>query len=435
MNLLIVVSNYPHVAHPYSGAFNERSARALTELGHEVEVLAPRPYVPRSLAVCKPRWRAYSQIAEHEVRRGVSIYRPAYLHLPRPCGVSCQDLATYLGCVRQLERRHQANRYDAILAFNLIGAGGLAWRLARRLAIPAAGWATGNDVRLPVNSAHGRAVRLTLRRLDLVLYQSAELRERARELCESVGVASHATRHIVLPRGIEAPPPMSQALRRRVRAKLGLREDQVMVLYVGRIVEAKGVFELIDAAALARQEQPNIVCVLIGAHNGFDDAGALRQHLRDRSELSRHVQLLEGCRPEKVWQYLNAADIFAFPSHSEGMPNSLLEAMAAGVPAVAYAIPPVLELDNGEGALKTVAPKNVSELARSLVALARSPEQRRLIGDKGQERVLSHYQAKASMAEAVSLLQALSQWNAISHPFRLHIPIFSVRGAQSKAGR
>jgi teichuronic acid biosynthesis glycosyltransferase TuaC len=435
MNLLIVVSNYPHAAHPYSGAFNECSARALRELGHEVEVLAPRPYVPRSLAICNARWRAYGQITDHEVRRGISVYRPAYWHLPRLGGALCQDLGAYLGCARELERRHEAKRYDAILAFNLVGAGGLAWRLARRLAIPAAGWATGNDVRQPVNSSYGRAVRSTLQRLDLVLYQSAELREQAAALCDSVGVVSQATRHIVLPRGIEPSPPMSQAVRRRVRAKLGLRGDQLMVLYVGRIIEAKGIFELIEAVALARQEQPEIVCVLVGAHNGFDDGRALRQRLRDRSQSSRHVQLLAACRPEKVWQYFNAADIFAFPSHSEGMPNSLLEAMAAGLPSVAYAIPPVLELDNREGALKTVAPRNVSELARALVELARSPEQRRLIGEKGKERVLSHYQAKASMAEAVSRLQTLSQWSAISHPFRIPAPILSVRDAHSRAGR
>jgi teichuronic acid biosynthesis glycosyltransferase TuaC len=434
MNFLVVVSNYPHAGHPFSGAFNERSARALKELGHQVDILAPRPYVPRTLAVWNARWRAYSQIADHEMRHGLSIYRPAYLQLPR-VGALASELSAYVCSARELERRHKAKRYDAILAFNLIGAGGLAWRLGRRFAIPAAGWATGNDVRLPVNSSYGRAVRSTLKRLDLVLYQSAELHEQAAALCDSVGITSQATRHIVLPRGIEAPPPMSEALRRRVRAKLGLRANELMVLYVGRIIEAKGIFELIDAAALARQEQPDIVCVLVGAHNGFDDAGALRQRLRDRSESSRHVQLLEACRPEKVWQYLNAADIFAFPSHNEGMPNSLLEAMAAGVPSVAYAIPPVLELDNREGALKTVAPRNVSELARSLVELARSPEQRRLIGDKGKERVLSHYQAKASMAEAVSRLHTLSQRSAISHPFRIHAPIPSVRGADSRAGR
>jgi teichuronic acid biosynthesis glycosyltransferase TuaC len=435
MNLLIVVSNYPHAAHPYSGAFNERSARALRELGHQVQVLAPRPYVPRSLAVCNARWRAYSQIADHEVRRGISVYRPAYLHLPRLGGALCQDLGAYLGCARELARRHEAKRYDAILAFNLVGAGGLAWRLARRLAIPAAGWATGNDVRLPVNSSYGRAVRSTLQRLDLVLYQSAELRERAAALCDSVGVALHATRHIVLPRGIEPLPPMSEAVRRRVRAKLGLREDQFLVLYVGRIVEAKGIFELVDAVALARQQQADIVCVLVGAHDGFDDGGALRQRLRDLPESSRHVQLLAACRPEKVWQYLNAADIFAFPSHCEGMPNSLLEAMAAGVPSVAYAIPPVLELDNRQGALKTVPPRDVSELARALVELARSAEQRRFIGAKGKERVLSHYQAKASMAEAVRRLHGLSRRGVILPPFRNRAPSLSMRGAHSRAGR
>jgi len=408
MKLLVVVSNYPHPGHPSSGAFNERSARALQELGHGVEVLAPRPYAPRSLAACHARWRAYEQIVERETRGGLAIYRPAYLQLPGAGGVLRPDWCAYLSCARRSSKRHRTDPYDAILAFNLILAGGLAWRLARRLNIPAAGWATGSDVRVPVNSAHGRAVSAALQRLDLMFYQSRELLERAAALCGVPRELFSPRRHVVLPRGVEMPPAPSPEARRSMRAELGVRADQIMVLFVGRIVKAKGAFELIEAVELARRERREIVCVLVGAHAGFDDSAELRERLRRAPELAAHVQLLPACAPEKVWQYLNAADIFAFPSHREGMPNSLLEAMAAGLPALAYAIPPVLEIDHGLDALKLVLPANVSELARGLAELAQSPELRRRLGANGQARVLSGYQTQASLAEAARRLQALA---------------------------
>jgi teichuronic acid biosynthesis glycosyltransferase TuaC len=408
MKLLTVVANYPHAGHPYSGAFNECSARVLKELGHQVEVLAPRPYVPRRLAAWHPRWSAYDQISEQEIRGGVWVYRPPYLQLPGLRGLLNPDLGAYLSCVGALKWRHRHQPYDAILAFSLIGAGGLAWRLGRRLDIPAAGWATGSDVRVPARSAHGRAVRTALQRLDLVCYQSSELFERAAELCALPREVFSAHRHVVLPRGVDHPPPRSAAARRSLRAALNVDADQLMVLFVGRIVKAKGVFELIDAVERVRREQPRVVCVLLGAHDGFDDSGELRAHLQRVPALAPHVRLLPACPPETVWQYLNAADIFAFPSHREGMPNSLLEAMAAGVPAIACAIPPVLEIDNRQGVLMTVPLYDVAALALAIDKLARSAELRRQLGAGGKERVFNHYHSRASMAEAARRLNALA---------------------------
>jgi teichuronic acid biosynthesis glycosyltransferase TuaC len=412
MKLLIVVANYPHAGHPYSGAFNERSVLALKALGHRVEVLAPRPYLPRSLARVHPRWRAYHQIAKHEARNHVSVFRPAYVQVPGLKSVLYPDACAYIGCAREIKRRHKREPYDAILAFNLIVAGGLAWRLARLLDIPAAGWATGNDVRVPVNSVHGRAVRTAIERLDLVFYQCTELLEEAGKLCSRPRASFCATSHAVLARGIERPPELPAGTRWRVRADLGVHDQELLVLFVGRIVKAKGVFELVDAMEQARREQPEIVCALLGAHEGFDDGAQLRARLTHSPDLARHVRLLPGCAPEMVWQYLTAADIFAFPSHSEGMPNSLLEAMAAGLPAIAYAIPPVLEIDNHLGALMCVPPRDVRALAQALGALARSAELRQQLGGCGRRRVLDHYQTRSSMAEAARRLNTLTRRKA-----------------------
>jgi teichuronic acid biosynthesis glycosyltransferase TuaC len=416
MNLLVVVTNYPNAGHPYSGAFNERSARALKALGHEVEVLAPRPYIPRLLAALRPRWRAYKQISARENRGGLSVYRPAYLQIPGLAGSARPDLGAYVSCGRAVGERHRSKPYDAILAFNLIGAGGLAWRLARRLNIPAAGWATGNDVRVPSGSAHGRAVRTALERLDLVFYQSSELLDRAAALCSLPREALAARRHIVLPRGVDPAPVRSAAARGAMRAQLDIGEDELLVIFVGRIVRAKGIFELVEALERIGRERPEVVCALVGAHDGFDDSAELRDRLERAPDVARRVRLLPACAPEKVWEYLHAGDIFIFPSHSEGMPNSLLEAMAAGLPALAYEIPAVREIDDGAGVLEIVPAGDSAALARGLIGLASSPERRKQLSEKGKARVLDHYQAKTNMAEAIRRLSAVvkSGMDAIS---------------------
>ena len=93
-----------------------------------------------------------------------------------------------------------------------------------------------------------------------------------------------------------------------------------------------------------------IASVLVGGKPGFDEERAIELKLASEPELARSIRLLPAVTPERIWELLCAADLFAFPSHREGMPNSLLEAMAMGVPSVAFAIPPVLEIAAGKGA-------------------------------------------------------------------------------------
>ncbi|HZD39097.1 MAG TPA: glycosyltransferase [Terriglobales bacterium] len=400
------VSNYPHDGHLYSGVFNERSVRALKELGHRVEVVAPRPYVPRWAGRWSERWSVYRKISEHEIRNGISVYRPAYPQAPFIRTALWSDQIAYLCSVGECRKRHRQLPYDAILSFNLVGAGGLAWRLGRRLGIPAAGWATGNDVRVPADSSFGRAVRRALENLDLVFYQSRELLEKAARLQGRMADRIDAERHVVVPRGIECPPERSNAARAQRRAEWGLREDQTLVLYVGRIVRSKGVFELVDAVWQAKKHLPGIGCLLVGAKSGFDDGEKLAEKLRGMGA-GTSIRILPECSPAHVWDYLSAADIFAFPSHNEGMPNSLLEAMAMGVPAVAYAIPAITEIDAGKGALAMVRPFEVTEFGQAILELAASRAKRTAIAAVGLEQIRTRFQAQDRMAEAAGRLSAL----------------------------
>jgi glycosyltransferase involved in cell wall biosynthesis len=83
--------------------------------------------------------------------------------------------------------------------------------------------------------------------------------------------------------------------------------------------------------------------------------------------------------------------------------------MAAGVPAVAYAIPPIIEIDRGLGVLEIVPVRDVAALARALLELASSTERRRAIGEKGKAHVVCHYQSQTNMAEAMHRLNLVAE--------------------------
>src|SRR5262249_40347467 len=241
----------------------------------------------------------------------------------------------------------------------------------------------------------------------LVFYQSHHLRQCGAQL---LGASKESTdnRHIVLPRGIPAPPGiLLLETRRRVRKELQIRDDQTLVLYVGRIIEGTGIFDLLEATRIAISRNPQIRCVLVGSVPEFDHTSAVQEKLKRDPVLNRHMQLLPSCDPEKVWEFLSAGDIFAFPSLGEGMPNALLEAMVMGVASVAYAIPPAVELDANSGSVVRVPTGNTEKFAEAIVQLADSPGQRSGLAERAKARVAEKFMVNKNMLEALRRLEAL----------------------------
>src|SRR5206468_1380786 len=140
--------------------------------------------------------------------------------------------------------------------------------------------------------------------------------------------------------------------------------------------------------------------------------------LRNAPHLKGRVRLLRSCSPDRVWEFLCAADIFAFPSHREGMPNSLLEAMAMGIPAVTFAIPPVLEIEAGTSCLAMVPMMDSARLAEAILRLAGSPSERALIAERGKTRVLQGFMLRENTAEALRRLKLIVERRAVSGAHR-----------------
>jgi teichuronic acid biosynthesis glycosyltransferase TuaC len=410
VKILVLAPSYPYPDHPFAGVFNEKCVCVLRELCNCVEVLVPRPYAPSVLASLVPRWKAYSRIVEFEVRNGVPVYRPAYLQIPRLGGAFWTDPGTFLWCRRTARNMHRRVQFDAIVSFDLVGSGGMAWRIGRDLRIPASGWATGDDVRFPASSSHGRVLLRAIEHLDVVFYQSHELLGEAANLLGISPAQMSHDRHVVLSRGIPAPPFLPRAeVRHRMREMWGVTNEQVAVLYVGRVVREKGMFELLDAISLAAAQDPRITCIIVGSKPAFDETTAVQKKLDQTPALRERVRLLPACSPDKVWEYLCAADIFAFPSYKDGMPNSLLEAMAMGVPTVAFAIPPVLEIEAGTGGVVVVPPFDSALFSQAMLRLATSSADRVRVGEKGKAEVMDRFMVRKNMAKALLRLTQVIQ--------------------------
>lgn len=418
MKILLLAPYYPHAGHSFSGIFHENFAFVLREFCDTVEVLAPHPYAPRFASWLAPRWQSYGEIPPYELRNGVPVYRPAFLQLPRMGKLSWPQVGAVFSCLRTARDMHRRAQFDAIISADLLAVGDIAWKVGKALGIPASGWAIGGDMRFSSSSRFGRSVIRAIKNLDTVFYQSQELLDRAAELmglsCEQMPLE----RHVVLPRGILPPPSLPKTVRRKVRRELEITDDRIIVLFVGRIVRDKGIYELIEAAASAAARNWKITCVLVGSMPAFDDTMSVEEKLKQSPGLKEQVKLLPSCDPDKVWEYLCAADIFAFPSHQEGMPNSLLEAMAMAVPSVAFGIPPVLEIEGGTEALVTVPPFDAAAFAAAILRLAASAEERMRLGERGKARVLDRFMMRNNIVEVLSRIsQAIERRRSVGASF------------------
>ncbi|MGI4977300.1 MAG: glycosyltransferase family 4 protein [Janthinobacterium lividum] len=187
--------------------------------------------------------------------------------------------------------------------------------------------------------------------------------------------------------------------RSRVRAALGTPAERVVVIVVSRLVRHKGHPELL-AAMNSVDAELWVVGERLPSDHGLDpeDAFAAAQ-----ARLGPRLRRLGG--RTDVAELLAAADIFALPSHFEGLPMSVIEAMLCGLPVVSTAIrgPREQVLDGVTGLL--VPPREVAPLARALQSLAGDPAARLRMGQAGRARAVALYDEAAVVARTVALLE------------------------------
>jgi glycosyltransferase involved in cell wall biosynthesis len=168
--------------------------------------------------------------------------------------------------------------------------------------------------------------------------------------------------------------PLTPESRARARRTLGLREGALVIGTVGNLTPKKDHRTLLEATARVAAHHREIQLVLIGS-GPLDHA--VRHDARSLGVMD-HV-VFAGSRDD-VAELLPAFDVFALSSQKEGLPISLLEAMAVGVPCVATSVGGVPEvIDNGNEGLLVPAGDAVA-LAHALTTLLRAPDLRDALG-------------------------------------------------------
>jgi starch synthase (maltosyl-transferring) len=173
--------------------------------------------------------------------------------------------------------------------------------------------------------------------------------------------------------------------RGQFRSGIGIAEADPLVVSVGRLERQKGTAFLLAAATNVLQQHPRARFVLVG--DGPDESALKAQAGGLGIRSSVHFV---GWRPD-VPQILADADVFVLASLWEGMPNVVLEAMAARCAVLATSVGgcPELVVDGETGLM--VGPGDAAALAEALHRLLSAPEERRRMGDAGRTRAETEF--------------------------------------------
>lgn len=193
-------------------------------------------------------------------------------------------------------------------------------------------------------------------------------------------------------------------VRARIRKELGVPEDRPVVIVVSRLVRHKGHPELLRAMEDVPGAELWVVGERLPSDHGDDLCPAFE---RAREHLGHRLRML-GYR-EDVPDLLAAADVFALPSHFEGLPMSVIEAMLTELPVVATDVrgPREQVVDGQTGYL--VPPGLSAPLARALRSLTQDLPMARLMGERGRQRAVASYSEKRIMERVVRLIEIEGQ--------------------------
>jgi len=205
----------------------------------------------------------------------------------------------------------------------------VAARLGMRNILMLAGCGEGKRL---ADSSRGRMLLHTLHRhVDRIVVLNPEMES------ELLGLGFRAAQIVTLPCGADPDlfRPPQEGERSTLRARWNIPKEAAVITFTGRFVEEKRLPDLIEAFARLASRQPRATLVLVGD-------GPLRAEIARKVEasgLTPRVRFTGMLPPEQVAEVLRLSDVYALLSRTEGIPCSLVEAAASGLPSVVSEIP------------------------------------------------------------------------------------------------
>lgn len=372
-------------------------ARQLSEmyrLGADITVLVPVVWCPAFLRFFK-RWQGYNHTRSLCKYDGLKTIPVPHIRPPGNWYNRWAGLAAFWAMRKKVLELHKKEEFDVIYATDFFPDGDAAARLARYINVPAACLGIGVDVNITARSSkimYRHFVR-TARALDGTL---ACGRSVADAIDAVTGRCSLRVYGVVdLQEFSPAPNKVS------LRKTLGLPLDKTVALYAGYLMKRKGIYELAEVLCRIQKTCPNTLLVMCGG--GPEEAG-LQTFIRERN-IERMVRLVGEVEPEQMSKWMQASDLFVLATHTEGMPNVVMEAMACGLPVVTTQVGGLPDAVGDCQGVALVPPKDIDAFADVTSKLLQDERLRRHMGSAARRKAEERFGVKQNARLILDYLQ------------------------------
>jgi glycosyltransferase involved in cell wall biosynthesis len=399
LRILAISHMFPSVLSKRHGIFICREAQYLRKHGIEMSFLVGRPWAPWPLHHFS-RWRKYGPANPLVPPDGLQAESVAYLRPPGFGFRRFEGVSMARSLLATARHWHSREPFDLVLGVSMLPDAEAAAIVGKKLGLPVASLAVGSDVmvypdRMPVL---WRRLCDTLERVDLPVGVSRSLCARLAETgkCRREPVCVYLSRDTG-----QFTPAQDKG---QVRARLGWPPESIVAIYVGGLVETKGMDELAAAVEplLRKYLRFQLVCV------GDGPCRDRMAGLADRAGRKGAVVLTGNVAPEDVPLCLQASDFLVLPSHSEGLPQAALEAMNCGLAVVATRVGGVPEavIDGRTGLL--VEARNVEQLRDGMERMIVDEAFRLAAGREGLARAREVFDSERNAAGFAEALRSLA---------------------------
>ncbi len=334
---VLVFSYYPSYKKPYFSSFIHEQVKEIKKQGVTVRVVNPvsiRPPVNVFANITKLHrnltvwWDEVKEVKCEDEYDGVNVFQPKYLPLPKwPYAIMHQfeglilwkSLKTFLG------KLYEKWQWDLIHAHSLSPFGIAGSHLSRHFRTPLVISCMGSDL---FHAQNNRMLRK--RATDALRYARAVIVKSSEQmdiLSKDFCIDQNKVKEIW--NGVDTV--LFSSVTENDKNMIS-NAKACKILYVGHFISLKGVVNLIEALALVKQRTNiNIQLSLVGY-------GYLENKYRDlieKHDLINDVEFYGALPHNKIPTVISSHDVVCLPSHREGMPNIIMEALACGKPVIA----------------------------------------------------------------------------------------------------
>lgn len=350
-HLIVVTTFFPNSANPWRTIF-VKNLVATMYLKRSLDVIAPVAFAP-PLA----RWKRQRAVQSLERVDNLDVFHPRYLAVPKLGILSPLTLAiSILPTLQKIKAQRKNILIHAHCAYpDGVGAA----LVARYLGIKYVITAHGSDINVYAEKIGYRSVmRWAFAGAESIIAVSNALKTKIDQLCKSA-----APKSFHIPCAGYDPNIFFPRDNVALRHEFGFEPTAKIVVFVGQLVAVKGVNLLIDAwlyLALQAKVKHGDAIIIIGD-------GPCRAALTKQSAaLGPQVRFLGSQSQYEISRWIGASTLLCLPSHSEGTPNVIVEALASGRPVISTCVGGIPELvkDAVNGLL--VPPNNHTALAAAL---------------------------------------------------------------------